>query len=172
MEDVTMWIALKKHFEVRSLEWFNSVTLFSWGSYVALHPGMFQAEGKEVLYRGLLAIMSQESWGYSATLIAVIQLFSLFINGRWGLTPLIRAATSILSVGAWFFVSAGIYLAGENTGVSVYPVLMLAGAYSAFRAASDAAEASFNKKLTAELAKRGLGDASNVRPFARSVSSR
>lgn len=162
-----MWIQLKSHFSVRALEWFNAVTLFSWGSYVSLHPGMFNDPSKGTVYDGLKIIMSQEAWGFTATMLAVIQLGSLFINGRWGLTPWIRAATSFLSVGAWFFVSAGIYLAGPNTGLAVYPVLMLAGAYSAFRAASDAAEASFNKKLAAELAKRGLGEPSNVRPFAR-----
>jgi len=64
-------------------------------------------------------------------------------------------------------VSAGIWMAGSNTGLAVYPILMLAGAYSAFRAASDAAEASFNRKLADELAKRGLGDTSNVTTLAR-----
>lgn len=162
-----MWIQLKHHFAVRSLEWFNSVALFSWGAYVSLHPGMFNDPDKGTIYDGLQVIMSQKMWGFSATMLAVIQLVSLFINGRWGLTPWIRAATSFLSVGAWFFVSAGIYLAGPNTGLAIYPVLMLAGAYSAFRAASDAAEATFNKKLAAELAKRGLGDAGNVAAFIR-----
>lgn len=162
-----MWIQMKSHFAVRSLEWFNAITLFSWGGYVSLHPGLFTGPGKDVLYRGLLQIMPQESWGFAATLVASIQLFALFVNGRWGLTPWLRAATSILSVGAWFFVSAGIYLAGSNTGLAVYPVLMLAGAFSSFRAASDAAEASFNRKLAGELAKRGLGDPSNVTVLAR-----
>lgn len=162
-----MWIQMKSHFAVRSLEWFNAIALFSWGSYVSLHPGLFTADNRTVLYQGLLRIMPQESWGFAATLVALVQLFSLFINGRWGLTPWLRAATSILSVGAWFFVSAGIWLAGSNTGLAIYPVLMLAGAFSAYRAASDAAEASFNKKLADELAKRGLGDASNVTVFAR-----
>jgi hypothetical protein len=171
VEEDSMWIQLRKHFAVRSLEWFNSVTLFSWGSYVTLHPGLFTMDDRVTLYQGLLSIMPQQAWGYGATLVALVQLFSLFVNGRWGLTPWIRAATSVLSVGAWFFVSAGIYLAGSNTGLAIYPVLMLAGAYSAFRAASDAAEASFNKKLAAELAKRGLGDAGNVRPFARRSGS-
>lgn len=134
---------------------------------MTLHPGLFVEDDRVVLYQGLISIMPQQAWGYSATIVAVVQLFSLFVNGRWGLTPWIRAATSILSVGAWFFISAGIWMAGSNTGLAVYPVLMLAGAYSAFRAASDAAEASFNKKLAVELAKHGLGDTSNVTAFAR-----
>lgn len=163
----SMWIQLRKHFAVRSLEWFNSMALFSWGSYVTLHPGLFTADDRLTMYQGLLSIMPQQAWGYAATLVAVVQLFSLFVNGKWGLTPWIRAATSVLSVGAWFFISAGIYLAGSNTGLAIYPVLMLAGAYSAFRAASDAAEASFNRKLADELAKRGLGEASNVTALVR-----
>lgn len=165
-----MWIQMKSHFAVRSLEWFNALTLFAWGGYVSLHPGLFAAPEKRALYVGLVKIMPQEAWGFAATLVALIQVSALFINGQWGLTPLIRCATSVLSVGAWFFVSAGIYLAGANTGVPVYPALMLAGAYSAYRAASDAAEASFNKKLAAELAKRGLGETGNVRSIASHVS--
>lgn len=164
-----MWIQMKSHFAVRSLEWFNAITLFSWGGYVSLHPGLFLDPEKKVLYTGLVRIMTQEGWGFSATIVALIQLSALFINGQWGLTPLIRCATSVLSVGAWFFVSAGIYLAGSNTGIPVYLALMLAGAYSAYRAASDAAEASFNKKLAAELAKRGLGETGNVRSIASRI---
>ena len=162
-----MWIQMRQHFAVRALEWFNAVTLFTWGSYTILHPGLFNDSSKGTVYSGLNMIMSQEAWGYSTTLVSVVQLFSLFVNGRWGLTPLIRAATSFLSVGAWFFVSAGIWLAGSNTGLAVYPALMLAGAYSAFRAASDAAEANFNKKLAKELARHGLGDSGNVTAFGR-----
>ena len=157
-----MWIQLTRHFNVRALEWFNAITLFSWGSYTTLHPGLFSDPTKGTVYSGLNAIMSQEAWGYAATLVSVVQLVSLFINGRWGLTPMIRAATSFLSVGAWFFVSAGIWFAGSNTGLAVYPALMFAGAYSAFRAASDAAEASFNKKLAKELAKRGLDNVTAI----------
>lgn len=157
-----MWIQMRQHFAVRALEWFNAITLFSWGSYVTLHPGMFADPTKGTVYDGLNLIMSQAAWGYSATMLSVVQLISLFINGRWGLTPWIRAVTSFLSVGAWFFISAGIFLAGPNTGLAVYPALMLAGAYSAFRAASDAAEATFNKKLTNELAKRGLDNVTAI----------
>ena len=153
---------MRQHFAVRALEWFNAIMLFSWGSYTTLHPGMFADPTKGTVYSGLNFIMSQEAWGYSATLVSVVQLVSLFINGCWGLTPWIRAATSFLSVGAWFFVSAGIFLAGANTGLAIYPVLMLAGGYSAFRAASDAAEATFNKKLADELAKRGLDNVTAI----------
>lgn len=167
----TMWIQMRSHFAVRSLEWFNAISLFSWGSFVTLHPGIFTDPIKADVYKGLISIMPQQAWGYSATIIASVQLFSLFVNGRWGLTPWIRAATSVLSVGAWFFVSWGIYRAGPNTGLAIYPVLMLAGAYSSFRAASDAAEAAFNRKLAAELARRGLGDVSNVTALARRSGS-
>lgn len=162
-----MWVQMKSHFAVRSLEWFNAIALFSWGSYVSLHPGLFTADDRVTLYQGLLRIMPQESWGFTATIVSLVQLFSLFINGRWGLTPWIRAVTSFLSVGAWFFVSSGIWIAGSNTGLAIYPVLMLAGAFSAYRAASDAAEARFQKALAKELADRGVGDTSNVTVFAR-----
>ena len=158
-----MWTQFRKHFVIRSLEWFNAMTLFSWGSYVTLHPTLFSQSGAEVL----VSIMPQCAWGYSATVIALVQVFSLFVNGRWGLTPVIRAATSILSVGAWFFITVGIRNTGPDTDAVIYPALMLAGVFSVFRAASDAAEVSYRKKLSSTQTYHGNGETSNVRTLVR-----
>jgi hypothetical protein len=160
-----MFIEMKRHFAVRSLEWFSAAYLFSWGSYVALHPGLFDGPRLSVVFRPMLQWADQATWGYCATMVATIHLVGLFINGRWGVTPWIRCATSVLSVGAWFCISVGVLYAAPNTGIAIYPGLLLADVFSAFRAASDAAEARVNTLLAKKL--QEAGGVSNVAKFAR-----
>lgn len=144
---MTMWLDLKQHFEARSLEWASAFILLAWGAYVILHPAMFLGETHAVWVTHL-ALADQEVWGIGAFSAGFIRVTALFINGRWGLTPLIRVATSFLSVFVWFWVAVGLFLADfANTGVVVYTGLMLADMYSAFRAASDAYEAEAMKRL-------------------------
>lgn len=160
-----MWIDMKKHFEARSLEWFGAGYTISWGAYVSLHPGMFTDPVKFDLFKGLIAIGPQEEWGFWVTLAGVIRLTALFINGRWGLTPWVRAATSFLSVGVWFVVCVGLFHTGSNTDVATYPFLMIADMFSCFRAASDAAELQANNRLIKMMQERGLSGTSNVTPL-------
>lgn len=157
-----MWIAMKQHFEARSLEWFSAGILFAWGTQVSLHPGMFLDPSKGTVFNGLLAMWDQATWAYVTTMVASIRLVALFINGKWGLTPWIRTATSFLSVGAWFCVTVGLLNGTANTGVVVYGGLMLADMFSAFRAAGDAAEARVNKRVAEKLTAHGIENADNV----------
>jgi len=145
-----MWVDLKQHFEARALEWFNGFYLLAWGAYLILHPGMFNGQTHAV-WLGLLSLgPTQEMWGFGAFVAGSVRVVALFINGQWGLTPLIRVATSFLSVFIWFWVAVGFYRSGfENTGIILYPGLMLADIYSAFRAAGDAYEAEAMKRLKA-----------------------
>jgi hypothetical protein len=158
---MTMWMDMKKHFAARQLEWFSAALLWAWGSYVILTPNLFHGTMAPA-FQGLLAIADQEYWGYGAFLAGNIRLAALFINGQWGLTPLIRVATSFMSVFVWFWISVGLYLSHTpQTGYIVYGGLLLADMISAFRAASDAYEAEANKKL------RELSEASNVTSLHR-----
>lgn len=159
---MSMWIDMKSHFEARSLEWFGAFYLTNWGQYVILHPGMFTDPRKADLFKGLTAFGDQPTWGLSVFTAGIIRLTALFINGRWGLTPWIRALTSFMSAGVWFMVSVGVFHTGWNTGVAIYPVMLLADIFSVYRAMSDAAEANANRRLAKKLTERGLGDASNV----------
>lgn len=158
---MTMWIDMKKHFVARQLEWFSAGVLWAWGSYVILNPGLFHGSMAPSL-RGLLAIAAQEYWGYGAFLAGNIRLVALFINGKWGLTPLIRVATSFMSVFVWFWVSVGLYLSHTpQAEYVIYGGLLIADIISAFRAASDSYEAEATKKL------KELSGASNVASFKR-----
>lgn len=144
---MTVWVDMKKHFEARSLEWFIGFYLQMWGAYVLLHPGMFAGPGKAV-FGGLLDVASQEQWGFGAFVAGSTRVVALFINGRWGLTPIIRVATSFMSVFVWFWVCVGLYRSGiPQTGLIVYPGFVLADMFSAFRAASDAYEAEAMRRL-------------------------
>lgn len=154
------WIDIQKHFYARSLEWFGGLSLLSWGAYVILHPGMFDIQP---LFAGLKSMASQETWGLMAFSCGMIRLVSLYINGRWGLTPWIRIATSFMSIFVWFWVSVGLFkLNVANTGLVIYPAFLLADMFSAYRAAGDAYEAEVMKRLNQ------LSESCNVTSFTRS----
>jgi hypothetical protein len=159
---MTMWLDLKRHFEARAVEWCSAFILAAWGADLILHPGLFTGITAPV-WQAHLVLADQEVWGFGAFTAGGIRVVALFINGRWGLTPLIRVATSFLSVFVWFWVAVGLFLAGfANTGVVVYTGLMLADMYSAFRAASDAYEAEAMKRLQ-ELSEQGPGNVASIR---------
>lgn len=155
---MSAWIEMKRHFEARALEWFNGLYLWSWGTYVTVHPGMFIANGKF----GLTDIMPQEDWGLMAFGGGMTRLMALIVNGRWGLTPIIRVAMSFLSMFCWFWIWIGILKTGTSPGVVMFPGLMLADAFSMYRAASDAFEAEATRRLKALQDQ----DLSNVRTLA------
>lgn len=159
---MTMWLDLKQHFEARAIEWFNAFFLTAWGAYLVLHPGLFTGPTSPV-WTAHLVLADQEVWGLGAFAAGFIRVVALFINGRWGLTPLIRVATSFLSVFVWFWVAVGLFLSEfANTGIVVYTGLMLADMYSAFRAASDAYEAEAMKRLQ-ELSEQAPGNVHSLR---------
>lgn len=160
----TVWIELRKHFAARSLEWFNGFYLACWGAYVILHPHMMTTNPTRAVFEGLLEISPQEVWGLGAFIVGAIRLVALYINGRWHLTPLIRVATSFMSVAVWFWISVGLVRSGlPQTGLVIYPGLMLADMFSASRAASDAYEAEATRRMEAQLEK-----SSNVADIRRS----
>lgn len=158
-----MWIQLKKHFEARIPEWFNAFMLMAWGSFLVLVPDIFTGP-TSIVFSGMSDFARQEIWGFGAFVVGTIRTVALFINGRWGLTPFVRLATSFLSVFVWFWVCVGLYRTGlPQTGMIVYPGLMALDMYSAFRAASDAYESEASRRLTA------LSEgSSNVRSIHRS----
>lgn len=144
---MSLFIELKKHFPARALEWFCGILLLSWGFYVLLHPGMFQGSSS-LIFSGLDMIASQELWGLAAFSLGFLRLIALYINGQWTRTPLIRVCVSFASVFMWFWITVGLYKSGiDQTGLAIYPWLVVADMYSAFRAASDAYEAEAQRRL-------------------------
>lgn len=127
-----------QHFQVRFSEWFAAITLFGWGVYLIIHPGMMLDPRVASLWTGMVAIMPQETWGLAAVLTGACRLAALYVNGHHSRTPLIRLIASFFSAFVWTQVSVGLWKAGvPNTGVWLYPCLVAADIYSAFRASGD-----------------------------------
>lgn len=127
-----------QHFQVRFSEWFAAFALFGWGVYLIVHPGMMLDSRVAALWTGMVAIMSQESWGLIAVLTGACRLGALYVNGHHTRTPAVRLVASFFSAFVWTQVSIGLWKAGvPNTGIWVYPCLVVADIYSAFRASGD-----------------------------------
>jgi len=140
-------LEMKRHFEVRAIEWWSAACLATWGAVVLLLPGLFTLPQYAVFFQPLTNWAPQAVWGMFAFTMGSIRLGALFINGFWRRTPLIRLATAFLSVCVWFFITAGLFRANAVMGVVVYGWHMIADIYSSFRSASDTVEAEAEKRM-------------------------
>lgn len=144
---MSMWVEMRKHFAARQMEWFSAVAMFMWGSLLVLMPSLFNGP-VGISFRGMLALAPQPVWALTTCMAGGTRLVALFINGKWGVTPLIRVLTSFIAVFFWFMIIVGVYLSRVMVPALVlYSCLMISDMISAFRAASDAYEAEANKRL-------------------------
>lgn len=142
-----------KHFQARFAEWFNAFVMTMWGVYVILHPGMFADPRLAALWVGLVQVADQQTWGLLAFCVGLVRLGALYVNGRRKATPSIRLAASFVSAFIWTQIVLGMWNGNTpNTGLVIYPMLILADIYSAFRAGSDA---TYVARREAELRKDG-----------------
>lgn len=145
---MTMWIHMKRHFAVRAPEWLNGLTLVAWGGYVVLNPHMFASARANGGLHMLTDLAPQEVWGLGAFIVGAVRVVALFINGQWGVTPIIRVLTSYVSAFFWFLIAADFLRAGvPQLGVVMYSSLLASDMVSVFRAAGDAYEAEAMKRL-------------------------
>lgn len=130
----TVW----KHFQARFAEWFNAGILTFWGCYVILHPGMMADPRVVALWQGLTNMAPQETWGMVALVVGLARSMALYVNGAHKRTPLIRLVACFLSAFILTQITLGLFHGnGPNTGLVIYPALILADIYSAFRASAD-----------------------------------
>jgi hypothetical protein len=155
-------VEMKKHFEVRAIEWWSAGTLLSWGLVVLLLPDLFHQPRYLAMFSSMLNWAPQQVWGLFAFTMGFMRLGALFVNGFWFRTPQIRLMTSFLSVCVWFFITAGLARSGTYLGVAIYGWHMIADIYSSFRSAADVVEAEARKKLQS-LNPPGAEEPSNVR---------
>jgi hypothetical protein len=126
------------HFHSRFVEWQNGLIVACWGLYLLLHPGMFESNGMISLWAGLKAVAPQNTWGIAAFLVGSARLMALYVNGRHRRTPAVRLIASFMSSFIITQIFLGLYNSGvPGTGLVVYPILVLADIYSAFRASAD-----------------------------------
>lgn len=140
---MTIIRSLKTHFEVRALEWGMSGWAVSWGLMVLLIPSIFTDPRTCHFYTGVSGIVEWTGFipsvvvGLIFLITGLIRGMSLFINGLWISTPLIRMIASAVSA---FFLTAlivGTINGPPSTLTITYFWLFLADCLSAKRAAED-----------------------------------
>ncbi len=162
--------SLRQHWPSRKMEWLGSGFLMSWGFYVLFHPELFSQTATAEVFRGLAALSAPFTeypalaWGGLAFAVGLARAVALFINGAYVRTPAIRVATSFISIFILTQICLGMWHSGvPNTGLVVYPWLIIADLISAYRAAMDV--------VYAETAKEGrsVDIVSNLSPATRPI---
>lgn len=143
---MTLYAKMKKHFEIRAIEWGMSGWAICWGLQVLLNPSIFTHPetaplNKHMLHTleilGLYGADAATTLGVLALMIGLIRATALYVNGVWHQTPMIRVITSAASA---FVVSNIVFslMQGPPTlGLVTYSWLFLADCFSGFRAARD-----------------------------------
>lgn len=155
-------VEMKKHFQLRAIEWWSAAVMSSWGFWVIAWPGMFQ---QNAACHALLDVAPQQWWGLVALTCGGLRLCALFVNGLWYRTPAIRWACSMIAILIWFSITAAFVSSSIiNMGPVLYGWLVLADMYSASRSASDFIEAEAQSRLKRlAVAEVPAGEGSNVR---------
>jgi len=140
MNDFNMMQLLVKFnhkFEVRATEWLCAAVLFCWGIVLLSSPNTF-AEGAEY-YWTLERLFNQTTWGWACGVLGFLRLASLYVNGARRKTPFARMFGAFLSCFMWYQIALGLALSGViNTGLAVYPVLLIFEVYNVLRSSIDA----------------------------------
>lgn len=136
-------LKLKEHFPARISEWFNAAILTSWGLYLLLNPDLFDSPAMRVTAEGMVDMVAgtlnpESVWGLVAFIAGATRLVALFINGAWSRTPALRLATAAVSAFVWTQVVIGL-MTVPNTGLAVYPWLVVIDLVAAYRAGRDVA---------------------------------
>lgn len=100
-------VRMRETFRERVTEWTLAVSILLWGALVLANPGLFS----QPFFQPLAAVMSQEFWGLTATIVGVLRVVFLFINGGWRPSAHIRAIGAAFGVAIWaslFFAAAGL----------------------------------------------------------------
>ena len=149
--------SLRQHWPARKLEWLMAGFLSTWGLYVLLHPELFTSPATAELFAGLASLTNPISdypalvWGWACLLVGLGRGLALFVNGAWTRTPLVRLIASFISMVIMTQIVAGMWNSGvPNTGVVVYPWLVIADLLSAYRAAVDVVHAEKQREVLKE----------------------
>lgn len=138
-------VEMRKHFQLRAIEWWSAGTLTSWGSMVLLFPTMF---ADNPACHALLGFAPQPVWGLGALFAGTLRLMALFINGMWYRTPAIRWLTTMISIFIWFCITAAFTSSPViNMGIVIYGWHIIADLYSAYRSATDFIEAEAQRQI-------------------------
>jgi len=129
---ITLRIPTLTHFRVRALEWGLG--------WIMLAIGLCLFIPYDTLGQSAFVPMRQWGddlfWGTVLVSLSSVRLLALWRNGGWVPSPMIRAATSVLSSGVWALFALGLEKAFVL--LPIFIGFVLADMYSVGRAASDA----------------------------------
>lgn len=150
-------VSLRQHWPARKLEWLMSGFMISWGLYVLLHPGLFYAPETAALLSGLATVSAPITdypslfWGGTCFVVGVGRAISLFINGAWTRTPMVRLIASFVSMFIMTQIIIALWESGvPNPALVVYPWFVVADLLSAYRAAVDVIHAEKQREVVKE----------------------
>lgn len=129
-------VSLREHFRVRVTDWLLSAILFSWGfSLFWTRPEVWSLP----TFSGLAQLADQYVWATACTIVGLIRLAALFVNGTMQRSPHARAICAFLSCFVWFQLTLALILADwRGPGIGIFPWFLMADAFNANRAAGDA----------------------------------
>ena len=131
-------------FRERFPEWVTSAGMLWWGLVALVLPQLFNQD----YFYPLNLIMAQPFWGFAASIVGIVSIFSLLVNGLFRPTAHFRAICSVLKIGMWttlFLASAT--SPGRQLGIPTFAMLMAFDTAALWWAAGDA-------RLADDLAKK------------------
>lgn len=90
-------VRLQQHFRERQMEWALAAMSTGWGAILMSSPTSFSRP----FYAPLHRMFSAETWGWGIFGAGLLGLVTLFINGAWKRTPLLRQISSGTRMMAW-----------------------------------------------------------------------
>lgn len=112
--------------------------MFAWGTYILLHPGIFDDPVFFGLIRAAWWRPAEIAWGFTTVVLGMTRACALFVNGAYSRTPIIRLATSLFSGFIWAQIVGGFLATGRpSTGVVMYSAALILDLASAYRASLD-----------------------------------
>lgn len=142
-------VSLKKTFRDRSAEWIQAIGMFAWGIFTIASPGFF-AQG--YFYKNMLFLMSQNTWGYLISIIGLLRLIFLIINGAWRPSAHLRAIGCVTGILLW----SNLFIASISLNIPipvtpVYMMLIVLDFLSLWFSAEDAKLADLSAKSELEI---------------------
>lgn len=131
-----MLISLHEHFKIRITDWLLSAILFSWGLALAVaSPAVWALP----TFSGLDRIAPQLAWAVAATLVGLVRIVALFVNGAVRRSPHLRMIGAFLSIFVWVQLCLGVTFSDlVGPGIAIFAWLAVADIFNVYRAAADA----------------------------------
>lgn len=146
--------SISHHWPARKMEWVLGGMVLAWGLYTLSHPEMFYSvSGTGRVFSGLVMLTPSWAepfrfWGWMASVVGLIRLMALYVNGAHVRTPVVRVVTAFLTMFVFAQIAIGFWQSGvANTGIVIYSGLVVADIISAYAAGQDAITAEVQRRI-------------------------